>query len=358
MTKMYRAGLFTIASIMSCPMNMNTTTPRMVFLIGSPRSGSTLLQRMLGAHSCVFGCPEPHIITPLAHLGYFHSVEKAPYDHLRGVEAIRDFVKQLPAGEQDYLDACRAYTDTLYSRRLQGTGAHYFLDKTPAYALVLDFLARLYPEARYVVLTRHPVAIFCSFANSFFDGDYRAANDYNPILSRYVPAIARFLAAPPAHCHHVRYEQLVKNPDGQMRRMLEFLGLEFEEAVVEYGSRPQQEKGLGDPVSVDRHSRPMTKSVARWARELAADEGKNRFVRDLVAGLDPQHLEVWGYPVADLFAPLDALDSAEVAAPRRPPLDRFQFQRKALLLLRRNIHHNAFGRMVKKVRFFCDVLLR
>lgn len=337
---------------------MNEMQNNMIFLIGSPRSGSTLLQRMLGAHSDIFGCPEPHIITPLAHLGYYHTVAQAPYDHLRGVEAIRDFVKQLPEGEQDYLDACRAYTDTLYRRRLQGTGARYFLDKTPAYALVLGFLSRLYPEARYVVLTRHPVAIFCSFANSFFDGDYRAANDYNPILDRYVPAIARFLTDPPAYCHHVRYEQLVKNPEGEMRRMLDFLGLEFEESVVEYGNRPQQEKGLGDPVSVDRHSRPMTKSVARWARELAADAGKCRFVRDVIAGLDPQDLDMWGYPVAELFAPLDAVADSDVAAPSRPPLDRFQLQRKALLLLRRNIHRNAFGRVVKKIRFACDVLLR
>ena len=50
---------------------------RLVFLIGAPRSGTTLLARMLSAHSLILGRAEPHLITPLAHLGYFASVQKA-----------------------------------------------------------------------------------------------------------------------------------------------------------------------------------------------------------------------------------------------------------------------------------------
>ena len=52
---------------------------KLIFVIGPPRSGSTLLQRMLSSHSAIFSCPELHIITPLAHLGYYKTVDKAPY---------------------------------------------------------------------------------------------------------------------------------------------------------------------------------------------------------------------------------------------------------------------------------------
>ncbi len=329
----------------------------LLFIIGSPRSGSTMLMRMLSAHSEIFSCPEPHIITPLAHLGYYETVEKAPYDHLRGVDAIREFVEQLPAKEADYLDACRAYTDVLYGRRLQGTGKRFFLDKTPAYGLVLGFLQKLYPRAKYVVLTRHPVAIFSSYANSFFDGDYKAANDFNPLLNRYVPSLARFLREKPVPMVHVQYEKLVGNAQEEATRILSFLGLPFEEAVVEYGSEKQTEKGLGDPVNVNRHSRPMTKSVAKWAQEIAGDSQKYAFMKSVIDSLDADDLEVWGYPAGDIFKPLEQV-SGPGQKPKKPPLDMFQLQRKALLLLRRNIHNNTFGKVVKKIRFACDVLLR
>jgi hypothetical protein len=131
-------------------------------------------------------------------------VQKAPYDPQNAEQAIHEFVTDLPGGEGDYLDALRAYTDTLYERMLAtGPGKRFFLDKTPAYALVLPFLAKLYPKAHYVVLTRHPLAVLSSYVESFFDGDYRVAIDHNPILSRYVPALARMLRERPVPFVHV-----------------------------------------------------------------------------------------------------------------------------------------------------------
>src|SRR2546428_167592 len=91
---------------------------RLIFLIGAPRSGTTLLARMLGAQSQIYQRAEPHLITPIAHLGYYANVQKAPYDALNAEQAIKEIVADLPGGEADYLDALRAYTDTLYARLL------------------------------------------------------------------------------------------------------------------------------------------------------------------------------------------------------------------------------------------------
>ena len=75
-----------------------------------------MLERMLASHSQIQGGPEPHLMTPLAHLGVWDKVDKAPYDHILAAEAQKSFVAQLPNGEQDYWDACRAYCDILYGR--------------------------------------------------------------------------------------------------------------------------------------------------------------------------------------------------------------------------------------------------
>ena len=53
---------------------------RLLFVIGPPRGGTTLLMRLLHAHPDVHGRAEPHLLTPLAHLGYYGRVDKAPYD--------------------------------------------------------------------------------------------------------------------------------------------------------------------------------------------------------------------------------------------------------------------------------------
>jgi len=334
---------------------------RLLFLIGAPRSGTTLLMRMLSAHSGIYSRPEPHLLTPLAHLGYYETVDTAPFDHLQAAQSVRQFVADLPGGESDYLDACRAYTDILYGRMLaaRGAGKPFFLDKTPANALILPFLSKLYPQARYIVLTRHPAAVFSSYANSFFDGDYEAARRFNPILNRYVPAIARFLRDRAVPLVHVHYERLVQRPEAEMQRLCEFLGLGFEPDAIEYGRHAPTATGLGDPTGVGQHSRPVTTSLEAWATELAHDPSKLGLVRDMLSTIDDADLETWGVPRPTLFLPVEnAARHAGLTVEAPSPWGRFRLERKLLVILRRNIHRNAFGRLVRHVRMLCDVLLR
>jgi hypothetical protein len=289
---------------------------RLLFVISPPRAGSTLLQRMLGSHSQVFTYPEPHLITPLAFLGFHDLVDKAPYDHINAAEAIKNFVAGLPRGEDDYLDALRAYTDTMYGRMLAASGKRYFLDKTPAYALILPFLTRLYPDARYVVLTRHPLAIASSYANSFFAGDWHAATDFNPIVNRYVPAVARLLRNPPQRLLQVGYEKLVRDPQPELARLFAFLDLENEPRAVEYGRHyAPARQGLGDPITVDENSRPVETSIDKWVTELANDPRKLELASEIVATLDAEDVQLWGFDKAQLLTPVDAASQGRTRRP-------------------------------------------
>jgi len=332
---------------------------RLIFLIGAPRSGTTLLARMLSAHSLIFGRAEPHLITPIAHLGYFGKVQKAPYDPQNVEQAIHEIVGELPRGEAGYLDALRAYTDGLYAQMMElaPPGKRLFLDKTPAYALVLPFLAKLYPQAKYVVLTRHPLAVLSSYAESFFDGDYRVAIEHNPVLQRYVPALASFVRTPPVPLVWVKYEDLVREPEAQFRRVCDYLGVPFEERAISYGESGEEFKGLGDPTGVQRHTRPVTSSVKKWAAEIASDSNTLALVSKVLDELDPADLETLGYPREKIVADLAAAKGGAVPVKAKGPL-RYRMERKVLVALRRNIHENALGRVAKRLRFALDVLLR
>lgn len=329
-----------------------------MFVIGPPRSGSTLLARMIGAHSLIMGRPEPHLLTPLAHLGYYAKVDKAPYDAVLAAEAQREFVAELPGGEQDYIDACRAYCDTLYLRMLAtDPGKQLFLDKTPAYGLILDFVARIYPTAKYVVLTRHPLAVVSSYAESFFNGDYAAAQAYNPIAERYVPAIARFLRQRPAPIYHVVYEQLVAEPERILAEIFAFLGVPNEPRAVEYGQFEPAAKGLGDPIGVKQHSRPITASIDKWAAEIAGQPDRLEICRQIIARLDPADLALWGHPVETIWQPLEAAGVA--GARRRKAIDRYRMERFLIVKLRALVHRRPLlRRWLGTVRLGADVLLR
>ena len=331
---------------------------RMVFVVSPPRSGSTLVQRMIGSHSEVHTHPEPHLITPLAYLGYYDKVDKAPFDHINSAEAIRGFVDSLPNKEEDYLDALRAYCDTLYGRSLVPTGKRFFMDKTPAYALVLPFLTKVYPSAKYVVLTRHPLAIFSSFANSFFDGDWARAHAFNPLVERYVPAIAKMLRERPVPLVHVKYEEVVAAPERHLERVFSYMGVENEPEAVNYGEKFQGKKGPGDPITVSQHSRPVTDSLHKWAVELKNDPDKRALAEQMIARLDDADLEQWGWPRASVF---DALEKAGGAAPPKTVLNAYTVQRKIMLTLKDNLNgpHGAPAKSaVQKLRYYCDVLLR
>lgn len=333
----------------------------MLFVISSPRSGSTMLERMLESHSQILGGPEPHLLTPLAHLGVWDKVDKAPYDHVLAAESQKLFVDQLPHKEQDYWDACRAYCDVLYGRFLEGSSKTICLDKTPAYALILPFMAKVFPAAKFVVLTRHPLATFSSYANSFFDGDYQTAMKYNPLLQRYVPAMAKFLRQKDVPFFHIKYEDLVSDPESWMAKIYAYIGVPFERDTVNYGEKPraaEHAKGLGDPIGVKQHTRPSTASLNKWVEELALDADKRALMEKTIGELDPADLETLGYPAAEIWAPMQAA-AGKTFSPKKQKLDRYRLQRKAIIQLRGLAQRNApFRKLLSTLRLGADVLLR
>lgn len=319
-----------------------------------------MLARMVGSHSKIYGRPEPHMLTPLAHLGYFENVDKAPYDHVLAAESMRDFVEDLPGGEQDYVDACRAYADTLYDRMLATRETEtLFLDKTPAYGLVLDFIQKIYPDAPFIVLTRHPLAIFSSFAESFFDSDYAAAHAYNPLVERYVPALAKIIREKKVpRLHHVVYEQLVADPETELRKIFEAIGLEHEAEAVDYGKHKHEEKGLGDPIGVAQHSRPSVSSVQKWATEVASDPKRLELCQQMIAKVDPADLELWGHPLESIWQPLEEIGAGAVK-PKPKKLDRYRLQRKAIVRGRAVVKNSpGLRQLLERLRLASNVLLR
>jgi len=156
---------------------------------------------------------------------------------------------------------------------------------------------------------------------------------------------------------HVKYEELVREPETHFRRVCDHLGIPFEAEAIAYGEKGDAPGRLGDPTGVARHTRPVTSSVSRWAAEIAARPATLALVSKLVDELDPADLETLGYPRAGIVEHLEAARGAPVPLKREAPT-RYALERKLLVALRRNIHHNRLGRVLKRLRFALDVVLR
>ena len=90
---------------------------------------------------------------------------------------------------------------------------------------------------------------------------------------------------------------------------------------------------------------------------MQGDPGKIQQAGEILARLTDADLETWGYTRRELLDDLARVDP-EGKRPGGRGLSRYTVERKLLVLLRRNVHHNAFGRLVRRVRDACDVLLR
>ena len=148
-------------------MNSPAAAIRPLFLLSLPRSGSTLVQRVLATNPAIATASETWLLMPF--------LSAAPADEtlpsrgawdLTAAEAIDDFTHELPLGKDSYLAAVRKFALDMYSQAA-GDGAVYFLDKTPAYAHFLPDLMRIFPEAKFVVLWRNPLAVAASIVETF-----------------------------------------------------------------------------------------------------------------------------------------------------------------------------------------------
>jgi hypothetical protein len=185
--------------------------------------------------------------------------------------------------------------------------------------------------------------------------------EFNPLLQRYVPAMAAFLRQTEVPFFHVKYEDLVKDPEKWMEQIYGYIGVPFEQDTINYGEKkrdPEAAKGLGDPIGVAKHSRPSTASLSKWVEELTTDTAKRALMEKTIQSLDPADLETLGYPADTIWKPMEEA-AGKTITPKSQPMTRYRLQRKAIIQLRGLAQRSGAVRgVLKKVRLATDVLLR
>ncbi|WP_207459122.1 sulfotransferase [Azospirillum sp. SYSU D00513] len=264
------------------------------FLLALPRSGSTLLSAILDNHPEIASPPEPWVMLALHSLG---QVDRRHPADSRLVGTALD----LFAGEEGLRSAARAAAATLYGMALQGSGKTFFLDKTPRYHLILDYLNDVFPDAKLVWLRRNPFAIAASYRSTWgFDlpALLRSGDDHPAVfdLLTGLGALERFSTALGDRVHVVHYERLIADPIAALHALLMHLGLPSPEesvrAMTDLTALGRSKKQFGDH-KILKTTAPHADSLDRWKSELSVPD-----LQTLLDALGRDRLTRLGYGAA------------------------------------------------------------
>jgi hypothetical protein len=200
-----------------------------VFVMCTLRSGSTLLRVLLNSHSKIHA---PHEI----HLRYI----SVNLDRKWSERSMKEM--GLDAETLRYL-----LWDRILQRELSGSGKPIIVDKTPNNVFIADELRACWPDARFIYLLRHPAAIAESRRNWFKGNPDKYDEEQNhDLIRRYCEALEN--ARQSYDGITVRYEDLTDDPSKVTHDICEFLGVEWEPSMLEYGKQEhgRYKSGLGD----------------------------------------------------------------------------------------------------------------
>lgn len=199
--------------------------PAPIFIVGLPRAGSTLLEQILASHSQVDGTLELQNIPAIAHK---LDGRRMVYDEPQYPRVLRDLEPDQARllGEQYIAET-----------QIHRAGAPYFIDKMPNNFRHIGLIKTILPNAKVIDARRHPMACcFSGYKQLFAEGQEftYGLTEIGQYYRDYVELMDHWDQAIPGFVLRVQYEDVVEDLETQVRRILDFCGLEFEPACVEF----------------------------------------------------------------------------------------------------------------------------
>ena len=237
-------------------------SPAPIFVLGMPRSGSTLIEQILSSHSQVEGTMELPEISSLAR--GLRRMAESPRDGYMGVLAEQD-AEALRAIGSDYLRRTRVH---------RHTDAPRFIDKMPTNFQHVGLIHLALPNAKIIDARRNPLACCLSIFKQHFARGQNYGYDLAELgryYRDYVELMAHYDAVLPGRIHRVHYESMVDDTEAEVRRLLDFCGLPFEEGCLRFyenerAVRTASSEQVRKPIY--REGKDHFRHYARWLGPL------------------------------------------------------------------------------------------
>ncbi len=224
-----------------------------IFIVGLPRSGSTLVEQILASHSQVEGTRElTYVLSSARELGMLGSRE-APPTYPQSLAAL---------SREDIVGLASHYLEQAAAHRVLGRPR--FIDKMPTNFLHAGLIHLMLPNARIIDVRRDAMACcFSNFRQYYHKGIWFAYSltDIGLYYRDYVRLMSHFDRVLPGRIHRVRYEDLVSDLETEVRKLLIYCGLPFEEACLRF----HENRRAVQTISSEQVRRPLYRdSLEQW----------------------------------------------------------------------------------------------
>jgi len=227
-------------------------SPDPIFIVGLPRAGSTLLEQILASHSQVEGTSElPDIISISRKLGgksRQNPAGKYP-ECLAGMSA------------EQFRELGESYLETT---RIQRSNTPFFIDKMPNNFRHIGLIHLILPNAKIIDARRHPMGgCFSGFKQLFASGQTftYGLEDIGKYYRDYVRLMDHWDAVLPGRIHRVQYEEMVADTDTQIRALLDYCELDFEDQCLRFY---ETDRAIRTPSSEQVRKPIYTEGLEQW----------------------------------------------------------------------------------------------
>ncbi len=182
------------------------------------------------------------------------------------VAAIKDLCALLPNGKEDYYSEIANFTRRIYTK-ISNKNTLYFLDKTPRYHLIADDILSIFPEGKFIFLWRNPLSIISSIIDTWGRGRWNLYNFKIDIFRGLVNLIETF-ENNKDKVYGLRYENLITNPEDELRKIFTYLNLNFKEDSVSEFSQVFLLGKMGDQLGKQNYNHISSQPLTKWEKTL------------------------------------------------------------------------------------------
>lgn len=261
-----------------------------VFIISLPRSGSTLLQRIIATNPRVSTVSESWLLLPLLSMHTSRELYSEYGQRLAKI-AINEFTETLPDGINDFRDSLSSFVLELY-RKSADSSSVYFIEKTPRNVLVIEELFSTFPDAKYIYLWRNPVSILSSMLESFSEGKWRLYSNYVDLYKGYELMFESFNKNKDKVLS-INYEELVNDQEKIVSQLEKYLSIEISPYLDDLSNIPLY-GSMGDKVNPGEDSVISKNSINKW-RYSICNQYRKEWAKKYIKWVGEDRLSRTGY---------------------------------------------------------------